>query len=248
MRRSLHIGLNAVNPDHYNGWPGELNACVDDARCLAALCAQHGFRAEALFNEKAARENFGEAIADLATNSMPGDVVVISFSGHGGRAPGWSWSGYTESLCFWNGVLTDAQLRSHLEAFRGGVSVVVILDACHSGGMDRALPAARVRAMPRFIAERIAPPQIQLPVRALTASVLLLTACRADEVALDGFTNGAFTGSLLRAREEFPNAIVPTWEEWFNATALLMLREHAPQHPQAIRLGRDQTWNQRINA
>ncbi len=28
---SLHIGLNAVDPAHYNGWEGHLNACEYDA-------------------------------------------------------------------------------------------------------------------------------------------------------------------------------------------------------------------------
>ena len=29
---SMHVGLNHVNPAHYEGWDGELNACVADAR------------------------------------------------------------------------------------------------------------------------------------------------------------------------------------------------------------------------
>ena len=28
---SLSIGLNAVDPKHYGGWAGELNACEADA-------------------------------------------------------------------------------------------------------------------------------------------------------------------------------------------------------------------------
>ncbi|NWF57518.1 MAG: caspase family protein, partial [Syntrophaceae bacterium] len=32
---ALTIGLNAVNPKHYGGWSGELNACEADAEDMA---------------------------------------------------------------------------------------------------------------------------------------------------------------------------------------------------------------------
>jgi hypothetical protein len=34
---SLHIGLNAVSPDHYSGWSGDLIACEFDANDMAAI-------------------------------------------------------------------------------------------------------------------------------------------------------------------------------------------------------------------
>ena len=38
---SLHIGVNSVNPDHYGGWSGPLNACEADAEDLMSL-AENG--------------------------------------------------------------------------------------------------------------------------------------------------------------------------------------------------------------
>ena len=34
---ALAIGLNAVDPRHYQGWSGELNACEADARDMSAI-------------------------------------------------------------------------------------------------------------------------------------------------------------------------------------------------------------------
>ena len=34
---SIHIGLNHVDPKHYQGWDGALNACVADAKDMCAL-------------------------------------------------------------------------------------------------------------------------------------------------------------------------------------------------------------------
>ena len=36
---SLHVGLNAVDPAHYEGWDGALAACEFDADDMAELAA-----------------------------------------------------------------------------------------------------------------------------------------------------------------------------------------------------------------
>src|SRR5690348_11840573 len=40
---ALCIGLNAVDPDHYGGWSGRLNACEEDARDMSRIAASRGF-------------------------------------------------------------------------------------------------------------------------------------------------------------------------------------------------------------
>ena len=34
---SLHIGLNHVDPNAYNGWGGELAGCINDANAMKAI-------------------------------------------------------------------------------------------------------------------------------------------------------------------------------------------------------------------
>src|ERR671918_602507 len=45
---SIHIGLNHVDPKHYQGWDGELNACIADAKDMRALAKKKGFAGNAL--------------------------------------------------------------------------------------------------------------------------------------------------------------------------------------------------------
>ena len=53
--RSLHIGLNSVNPDHYEGWSGPLAACEFDARDLRDLAEARGIKASVLLTRDATR-------------------------------------------------------------------------------------------------------------------------------------------------------------------------------------------------
>src|SRR6185295_2951028 len=48
---SLHIGLNRVDPAHYQGWAGELLGCENDANDLAAIAQKSGFTASVLLTE-----------------------------------------------------------------------------------------------------------------------------------------------------------------------------------------------------
>ena len=41
---SVHVGLNAVDPKHYEGWSGELLACEFDAKDMTALAKSSGDR------------------------------------------------------------------------------------------------------------------------------------------------------------------------------------------------------------
>jgi hypothetical protein len=40
---SLHIGINRVDPDHYDGWDGPLVACEADANDMAAIAKELGY-------------------------------------------------------------------------------------------------------------------------------------------------------------------------------------------------------------
>ena len=40
---SLHIGLNSVDPQHYEGWSGPLNACEADANDMVDLANTRSF-------------------------------------------------------------------------------------------------------------------------------------------------------------------------------------------------------------
>src|SRR5687768_12286851 len=85
---SLHIGLNLVDPNHYGGWNGQLNACEADAEDMAGIAKSMNFNEiQLLLSAQATRNAVITAIKDAAQKLIKGDFFLLSYSGHGGQAP-----------------------------------------------------------------------------------------------------------------------------------------------------------------
>jgi hypothetical protein len=86
-RRAVLIGIN------YTGQEGELTACHDDCNNVAEyLTTVQGFDPSQMLilmddgkHTLPTKANIVNAFKLLALYSQPGDVVFVSFSGHGGR-------------------------------------------------------------------------------------------------------------------------------------------------------------------
>ncbi len=138
--RSLHIGLNFVDPGHYNGWDGELNACEYDLRDMAALAKSAGFDTTTLIRQQATRANVLSAFGDAAAALRAGDIFLVTYSGHGGQLPDYSGDevdAIDETWCLFDGQLIDDELFECWQKFAEGVRIFVISDSCHSGSVFR---------------------------------------------------------------------------------------------------------------
>jgi metacaspase-1 len=88
-RRALLIGINYVG----HGKPGELSACQNDCENLKDyLIKAQGFAPSEMLILKddghhlmPTKKNIFDGFVRLTQYSQPGDVVFVSFSGHGGR-------------------------------------------------------------------------------------------------------------------------------------------------------------------
>ena len=76
---ALNIGLNSVDPNHYEGWSGPLNACEADANDMAALAQAQGFVAAKLLTKKATRDAVLKGIASAAQKLKSGDIFWLSY-------------------------------------------------------------------------------------------------------------------------------------------------------------------------
>jgi hypothetical protein len=143
---ALHIGLNHVDPDHYQGWDGELQGCQNDARDLQAIAKRAGFDTELLTDEQASAEAVQAAIAKAATGLASGDVFLLTYSGHGSQVPDKNGDeaddGYDETWVLYDRQLVDDELYSLWSKFEPGVRIVVLSDSCHSGTAIRETFAA----------------------------------------------------------------------------------------------------------
>ena len=152
-----------------------------DARALAEVARRQGFEPAALLLDVAAtRANVCEKLREAASACAAGDLFMLTFSGHGGRK---ACAGVDAREAFhgiwvlFDGSFDDAEMRAALAAFKPGVRVLVISDSCN-GGVPGHVPVA--------------------PVAAVSASVLVLSACGQEQFADAAGLPGHFTTALLR--------------------------------------------------
>jgi len=217
---SIHIGLNHVDPDHYEGWDGRLFACVADAKDMRALAKKQGFSPNALLlDEKASAEAVTAALSDAARKLTKGDLLLLTYSGHGGQVkdtngdeqdPG----RMDETWVLFNRQLVDDELYDLWGKFKPGVRILVLSDSCHSGSVTRDVPPSisggpRRRAMPRTVGDKVEKKHKELyrsiqkahpgsEKAKVNASVLLISGCMDNQFSMDGEKNGAFTGTLKK--------------------------------------------------
>ena len=140
---SLHIGLNSVNPRHYGGWTGDLQACEFDADDMAALARGQGMKPTVLKTRAATRNKVLAALRSASGKLARGDLFMLTFSGHGGQVPdasGEENDKLDETWCLYDAQLIDDELYLELSRFATGVRIVVLSDSCHSGTVVRAGP------------------------------------------------------------------------------------------------------------
>jgi hypothetical protein len=219
---SLHIGLNAVDPDQYCGWRGVLHACEADALTMQQICRSRGFETNVLQTSAATRSAVLGALDRAAQELSHGDILVLSYSGHGGQVPDENSDeddGLDETWCLFDGQLIDDELYSAWAKFDGGVRIAVFSDSCHSGTVVKEMllslsrgryafePAAEAipKAMPLDVQWRTYMEHKEQYEELLSqkapptpsCSVVLISGCQDNQTSQDGAFNGAFTGALL---------------------------------------------------
>ena len=218
---SLHIGLNYVDPKHYDGWDGELFACEADADDMTALARSRGFKTQTILRKNATSRSVTAAIGRAARALKKGDIFFLTYSGHGGQVAdlngdegsfGDTLDKKDETWCLFDRQVVDDELAALYAKFKSGVRILVLSDSCHSGSVVR-----KVEAMPRAQGRaRLMPPpkaasvyeknkkiydKIQRSVTGaekqdIKATVILISGCQDRQLSRDGEFNGAFTGML----------------------------------------------------
>lgn len=225
---ALTIGLNSVNPNHYEGWSGDLNACEADASDMADIAKSRNFNIKTLLTKAATRKAIIGEISKAAKSLKPGDIFMMSYSGHGGQLPDINSDepdAMDETWCLYDGELVDDELHNELAKFKEGVRILVFSDSCHSGTVVKmayyqgTVPARnssissqqiRYRFMPPDVALRtyrknkafydniLKDPKLKDTADKVKASVILISGCQDNQLSSDGDFNGLFTANLLR--------------------------------------------------
>lgn len=216
---SLHVGLNSVDPDRYGGWDGTLVACENDARDMARIAQAAGFTPTVLLTPEGTVDGITAELRKAADRLSGGDILLFSYSGHGGQVPNVTGGDdepdrRDETLVFYDRQFLDDEVHQEFLRFDAGVRIVTFFDCCHSGSSIE-IPGVTDVVVGRYVPE---PRQIELYERdrdlyddlqrslakGAAASgngqgppVVLVSACQDNQVAADGDVNGAFTEALL---------------------------------------------------
>ncbi|CAA6803596.1 MAG: Metacaspase [uncultured Sulfurovum sp.] len=140
---SIHIGLEYIDPEHY-GSDGALRTCGKDCLDMKALAESQNYEESiVLLNEEGTREAVSTAIAMAATKLEAGDILFVSYSGHGTSIPdetGDEADGKDETWCLFDGFLLDDELHALWTQFAEDVRIMVVSDSCHSGTVIKVGP------------------------------------------------------------------------------------------------------------
>jgi hypothetical protein len=175
----------------------------------------------------ATEANVRAAIQELANHAQSGDEVVITTSGHGGAdgTNGWYYGGLggadTNDVNFFlcmhdssggsSGNYYEAEIQADVDGFATGVDVVIVIDHCHSGGIESSYNAMADRS-----------------------NRLILTTCGGNGYGYDQSANqnGKFTYWML---EGFNTGGQTTWEgayNWMNQSGRYLPTDHAADNPE----------------
>lgn len=193
---SLHLGVSSFAPGAYPSPPPTETACERDAEAMAGLCERERFATTLLRGPQATRAAVEDAMLTAARTLVAGDLLVLTFAGHGGylpdvlgpgrpRPPGGEnrrvetdEGGDDEAWCLWDGVVLDDRIGELLAEFQPCVRILVVSDSCYSGSILRKDAVDN------------APPVVK-------ASVILLAACGEDGQTFAGEVRGDFTAAVL---------------------------------------------------
>jgi metacaspase-1 len=139
--KMVSVGLNSVDPNHYDGWDGRLNACEADAKDMKGIGDDLGFETKLLLTKDATADNVIGAIREAAGELQSGDIFVYTQSGHGGRVRdtgGDEPDAKDETWLCYDRQIIDDELYALWADFKPGVRIFVLSDTCHSGTVTKA--------------------------------------------------------------------------------------------------------------
>jgi len=184
----------------------------------AALAAKEGCECvafEADVTREATLAAVHETLSDAASTLRMGDRLLVSFSGHGVRVRDTGTDRFEkderdhadEGWCLSDGVLVDDKLAGYWRVFDPGVRIVLVTESCYGGGMGRdgecvvtppdlTWMGGAVRTPSQVVYRGGGESDLPCIDRApcdrdgIRASVLMLSACRENQVAQDGLFSG----------------------------------------------------------
>lgn len=260
-KRALCVGIN-----NYPGTENDLSGCVNDATDWSKILVDRGFDVIHLLDAKAKKATLLKCLEAMVRSTLPGDVAVFTYSGHGTWVPdqdGDEADGRDEALCPHDidtkGPLLDDELCDLFGQVKRGGRLVFLSDSCHSGTVARFLgkpepSAPRVRFLPpaHFLGANtpdrtLARSLERAPLRSKAKrTALTLSGCQDMEFSFDasfqGRPNGAFTFAAKKALASSRIGPDSTYADWFKEIRHNLPSAQYPQRPALTITAAQRAW------
>ena len=215
VSRAVVAGLTAVDPYSWGGWNGACPGCDVDSSIFYEMCLESGAQVALFQNNSATRANLLRAARAAWADMKPGDLFIFYVSGHGGQAndlDGDEDDAQDETICLWDGPLTDDVLRDLWDEVPAGVRVFMVTDTCHSGTNFKVKPRSLRGSIPREF----------------KGGLIHYGGCADGAYSYGSESGGVFTTALVdawspantyltlfaRAASQMPKNQTPTYAEW----------------------------------
>lgn len=194
-KRALVIGIGEYRDSSWGDICGD-----EDLYYVEEMLDQYGFTHRVVLeNSQATKSAISNGFADLERQCAEGDVIYIHFSGHGQQmtdVDGDEDDGWDESWVPYDGYyqycpedrgqnhMSDDEINSWLHRIRRKIGdsgkIMVVVDACHSGGSSRSMAEVYAKDAVRGASTRFIIPGIQ---KKYSSSLrkeewIILTACK----------------------------------------------------------------------
>lgn len=245
MKMALCLGIN-----DYPGTGNDLSGCVPDANNWASYFKDDlkFDNVTTLFNNQVISRAFVDDIFNKFSVAKAGDLIVISYSGHGSSVrdlDGDEADGRDETLCFHDRNYTDDELRNLFNKKPNGVKLVFLSDSCHSGTVTRSF--MRTMSENEYVKPKYMPPEDDIEAALLMAvpankaigyveddmNHILISGTNAATYSYDARINGQATGAFtyysLKVLRENGKM---TYNEFINKLSAYLPSSRYPQYPQ----------------
>ena len=228
-KKALLIGIN------YKGTSNELFGCINDVNSIKERISNQGFTnitvLTDLTTKKATRNNILEEFKSLLINSKEGDLLFLSYSGHGSYVldkNGDEKTGYDQLIvpCDFNMIVDDDLKTIIQQNLKSNVTLFAMFDSCFSGSvLDLSY-----QYMDSLNYDKFTENDKELETK---GRVFMISGCSDYQTSADSFINnkaaGAMTWSLLEALKQTPKC---SWRELIKSMRDLLKKSQYDQIPQ----------------
>ena len=190
----LNIGINKYDPNY---GAGDLSACINDVNGirtnLLADAARWNVGTLSLVTDASAKKATVRAwLQQMAATAVSGDVVLYNQSSHGGQ-----YSGTDVFLCMYDADFADTEIAADLALFKDGVTVIMVIDACHSGGLFKDANGNPTWPLAESVMRHYDNIQ-RAKGSARAPSIGWMTACDYNQLSYENSEHGFFSGHIIQ--------------------------------------------------